>query len=87
MSKEEKLLRRLLSRPKDFTIDELTVILKRLGFESLKKGKTSGSRIIFVNKENGTKDIIQLHRPHPGNEIDLGALKDVITCLKDGGYI
>jgi len=87
MSKHEKLLRRLLSRPKDFTIGELTVILKRLGFESFNKGKTSGSRLIFINQENGTKDIIQLHRPHPGNEIDSGALKDVITCLKDGGYI
>lgn len=86
MSKEEKLIRRLLSRPKDFTIGELTTLLTRLGFELFNKGKTSGSRIVFINKENDF-DIIRLHRPHPGNEIDSGALKDVITCLKDRGYI
>jgi hypothetical protein len=31
LSKKEKLTRRLLSRPADFTFDELTTLLKSLG--------------------------------------------------------
>ena len=39
-------------------------MLNKLGFIEDNKGKTSGSRVRFYNK-NGTK--IDLHRPHPKN--------------------
>lgn len=64
MSKIEKLIERLLSRPKDFTWEEMKKILKYYGYEELAKGKTGGSRRKFVNKDNR---VISLHEPHPQN--------------------
>ncbi|RPI76599.1 MAG: type II toxin-antitoxin system HicA family toxin [Desulfobacteraceae bacterium] len=69
MSKEKKLLRRFLSRPKDFTYNELRKLLFSLGYEEARKGKTSGSRVAFVNKQ--TNHIVRLHKPHPGNELKM----------------
>jgi len=65
MSKIEKLTERLLSRPKDFTWEEMKKILKYYGYEEWRKGKTGGSRRKFVNKNNNT--VISLHEPHPQN--------------------
>lgn len=81
MSKEEKLMQRLLGLPADFTIDELTTLLKRLGYRVSNKGATSGSRIAFINDE--TKDIIRIHRPHPKKEVGKATLKDVVAHLQD----
>ncbi len=63
MSKADKLLNRFLSKPKDFTFDELKKLLKSFGYEEAKTGKTSGSRVAFINHQ--TKSVIRLHRPHP----------------------
>lgn len=85
MTTKDKLIKRFLSFPKDFTIDELSTLLGRFGFEVSNKGKTSGSRIAFINKENGA--IIRIHKPHPGNIIKPYALKEVHKCLKENGFI
>lgn len=61
MSKLEKLLRKLYSRPKDFTYQEAKTLLEQLGFVEYNKGKTSGSRVKFVNEKNKK---IELHKPH-----------------------
>ena len=45
MAKREKLIERLLSKPKDFTWDELTKVLNGLGYKQISAGKTGGSRI------------------------------------------
>ncbi len=60
----EKEIDRLKSKPKDFTYNEAKRILNNLGFIENNKGKTSGSRVVFINKENKK---IELHKPHPGN--------------------
>ena len=65
MSKKEKLVERLLSKPKDFSYGELKSLLNGLGYSESNKGKTSGARVAFVNKENS--HIIRLHKPHPKN--------------------
>jgi predicted RNA binding protein YcfA (HicA-like mRNA interferase family) len=80
MGKKEKLLQRLFSRPRNFTWDELVSLLKALGFEAL---QGSGSRCKFVHKE--TQTIISLHRPHPGNELKMYAIDQVIEKLSDMG--
>lgn len=85
MSKHEKLISRLLSLPKDFTFDELSTILRRLGFEISNKGATSGSRVAFINKK--TKDIIRIHKPHPHKEVNISALREVCDILKDKNFI
>ena len=51
MSKKDKLIERLKSKPKDFTYNEAKVILNSFGFIENNKGKTSGSRVVFV-KDN-----------------------------------
>ena len=78
MSKKEKLIARLLTIPKDFTYDEMSSLLKYLGFEEFSKGKTSGSRVEFVRG----KDTILFHKPHPGNELKLYQIKQIINELK-----
>lgn len=85
MSKHEKLISRLLTIPKDFTWDELATLMKRLGFRQVNKGATSGSRTAFVNDE--TKDVIRVHKPHPGKIIKLSALKATVAQLQDKDFI
>lgn len=84
MSRGEKLLERLLRVPKDFTWDELTTVLVSLGYEPLKTRKTGGSRRKFVDMD---KNIINLHKPHPGNIVKEYALKQVIEQLREKGKI
>lgn len=67
MGKKEKLIERLKSKPKDFTFEELETLLGYLCYSRSNKGKTSGSRVVFKNPENG--NIILLHKPHPRNEL------------------
>jgi hypothetical protein len=85
MSKEEKLKQKLLTLPKDFTFDELSTLLRRLGFDVSNKGATSGSRVAFINKE--TKDIIRVHKPHPQKEVNISALKEVRDILIEKNFI
>jgi hypothetical protein len=84
MSKIEKLIERLVSRPTDFTWDELVKILSHFGYEELKKGKTGGSRRKFADE---SKHIISLHKPHPGNIVKHYVINQVIAELKERGKI
>ncbi len=65
MSRQEKLLKRFLSKPKDFTYNELKTLLNGFGYSVFTGGATSGSRVAFIN--NKTRHIIRLHKPHPHN--------------------
>ncbi len=79
MSKIEKLIQKFLSIPKDLTWDELIKILNYIGyFEKPSKGKTSGSRHKFINKE---KDIISIHKPHPNKIVKQYVIKQLIEKL------
>ena len=84
MSKLEKLKLRLLSEPKDFTFDELTTLLKRLGYVLDNKGKTSGSAVEFINLEINHK--FKLHKPHPSPVLKNYMIKQIISELKQRGY-
>lgn len=80
MSKLEKEIKRLKSKPKDFTYDELKKILNNLGFYEDNKGKTSGSRVVFINKD---KMKIDLHKPHPRNILKPYQIKELLNKLKE----
>lgn len=80
MSRKEKLLKRFLSEPKNFTFDELDTLLTGLGFEKSNKGKISGSRVQFIHHEK--KCPILVHKPHPNPELKPYALKQIIETLK-----
>ncbi len=83
MSRTDELIQRLLSRPKDFTYDELVKVLIHFGYEEIKKGKTAGSKRAFVRE--ATKHIIRLHKPHPSNILKMYVVDYVIGELKDQG--
>lgn len=83
MGKKEKLIKRLLSVPKDFTFEEMQTLLKLLDFEMSNKGRTSGSRVEFFSE----KITIVMHKPHPRKELREYQIKKIIEKLKEGGFI
>lgn len=85
MSKQEKLIRRFLSKPKDFTYDELKTMLTGMGYTEVKSGKTSGSRVAFFNES--MQHVIRLHKPHPGNILKRYQINLVEEELRNQGYI
>ena len=82
MSKKDKLLEKLKSKPKDFTYNELKILLNYLEFYENNRGKTSGSRVEFRDSI-GRK--IVLHKPHPSNIIKPYKINDIINELENGG--
>ena len=74
MSKKEKLVNRFLSMPSDFHFDELVRLVHYFGFRKVKSGKTTGSRIKFVNIHYAH---INLHKPHPTGILKIYQLKQV----------
>lgn len=60
-------------------------LLKNLGYEEIKPGKTSGSRVAYLNKLTG--HIIRLHRPHPGNIVKRYQMELVEDALRAKGAI
>ena len=79
MTKKEKLIERIRRLPKDFTFAELESVLLQLGFEKDDKGKTSGSRERFYNKDKQMQYLA--HKPHPSSIIKEKALKDIVNYL------
>ncbi len=79
MSKIEKEIERLKSKPKDFTYDEAKRVLNKFGFIENNKGKTSGSRVKFIDKNNR---IIELHKPHPKNVLKAYQINLIISKLE-----
>ena len=80
MSKLEKEIERLKSKPKDFTYDELKKILNNFGFSEDNKGKTSGSKVIFKNGDNKK---IALHKPHPSNILKSYQINEILRLLNE----
>ena len=85
MTQKERLLNHLCSLPKDFTINQLKGLMKSLGYIEYRRGKTSGSRIAFYHEKK--KQILNLHKPHPGNELKVYQIKEIIKFLKKTGEL
>jgi len=84
LSKKDKLVRRLLSRPTDFSFDELTTLLRSFGYSLETGGKTSGSRTTFTNADG---DYIRLHKPHPRNILKQYQVDDIVSNLTEKGLL
>jgi len=80
MSRIEKLTKRLLSFPKDFTYNELKAMLLSFGYIEV---QGTGSRICFSKDDHK----IKLHKPHPGKILKAYQLKLVIDELIAKGII
>lgn len=85
MSKIEKAKARLRLRPKDYTYTEARTLLFQMGFVEYNKGKTSGSRVKFYREED--RKIILLHKPHPGDVMKQGAIRELIQFLQELGEL
>lgn len=85
MGQKEKLIARLRSVPRDFTFEEAESLLGYLSYRRYNKGKTSGSRVMFVSDEYKTK--ILLHKPHPRKELLEYQVKQLIEQLEQEGLI
>lgn len=80
MSKIEKEIERLKSKPRDFTYNEVKKILNNFGFYENNKGKTSGSKVIFKNKYNQK---IGLHKPHPSMILKSYQVNEILRLLEE----
>lgn len=84
MGQKEKLIQWLKSKPKDFTFDDAETLLKYLDYRRSNKGKTSGSRVMFVSEDHGS---ILLHKPHPQKELKAYQVKQLIEILEQEDLI
>jgi predicted RNA binding protein YcfA (HicA-like mRNA interferase family) len=65
--------------PTDFTFAEAERLLTSFGYTKSNKGRTSGSRVMFIDNQ---KRKILLHHPHPGIILKAYTLKDILEKLK-----
>ena len=82
MSRHEKLLAKFTNRQSTFGWSELVTLLQGFGY-TLIQGE--GSRVKFDNGD--ARAMINLHRPHPGNELKTYVRRQVLEHLKTGGLI
>lgn len=85
MTRLQKLIDRFLSKPSDFTYSELKRLLSGFGYKETKAGKTSGSRVKFINDK--TEHIISLHKPHRGKLLKYYQLNQVEKELEREGKL
>lgn len=83
MSKKDKLINKLLKKPKDFTFDEMETLLSYFGYD-LKQSKT-GSGVKFI--KDGSNEIINFHKPHPNGILKRYVLEQVIEKLRKDGLL
>lgn len=82
MSKKEKLVKRLLSRPKDFPFEEMKTLLAYLGYEL--RQESGGSGVKF-SKEN-SNEVINFHKPHPDGILKKYILDQVLDMINPLSY-
>lgn len=85
MGTKEKLIVRFISQPKDFTFEELVRLFRHFDFVIGAKGKTSGSRMEFINEKRSLS--YGVHKPHPANTIKQYVMKQVLDFLIDNKFI
>ena len=78
MSQKEKLIARFLTMPSDFHYDEVVKLPGHLNFKEVKKEKTSGSRVKFMNPDGIP---IMLHKPHSTGIMKHYQLKQIKEVL------
>jgi hypothetical protein len=82
VSKRDKAVARLLSKPKDFTWEELVTVMMACGYEVK---TTGGSGRKFIHPES--KATLYMHQPHPSNVLKAYQVKEAIAELTERGCI
>ena len=83
MSKKEKLISKLQSRPRDFNYSQTKALLEMCGYTMLSSGKTGGSRVAFVRGQK----VFRMHKPHPNKELHAYQVKELIDELSQEGLL
>jgi hypothetical protein len=84
MSNREKMIKRLLSRPKDYKFEEADTLIRSFEYRLSNKGKTSGSRVMYINEQGGK---LFMHKPHPDSTLKSYQIDDLIDALKKEGLL
>lgn len=64
--------------------DEAETLLGYFSYSRSNKGKTSGSRVIFVSPQHAP---VMLHKPHPRKELLSYQVKQLVNILEQEGLI
>jgi len=78
MSRKEKLISKLKSKPKDFEFREAEKLLGLCGYTLSNAGKSSGSQVYFVKDEK----VFSMHRPHQRKELLPYQIKELLEELE-----
>jgi len=84
MTKIDKLKKKLKMRPRTFSYKDIKRILEHEGYIEDIRGKTSGSRVKFINN-NGS--IVEMHKPHPASEVKRYAIEEIAIFLEREGKL
>lgn len=82
MSRREKQLQRLLTKPADYSWGELKSLLEGLGYAMAAAGKSGGSRVKFLHPEHPP---IILHKPHPTPILKRYQVEQLVEFLQKEG--
>ncbi len=82
VSKQDKAVERLISRPTDFSWDELQSLMKRFGY-AMKT--TGGSGRKFTRPDGGQSFVI--HEPHPKSILKAYQVREFLAFLRQEGHI
>lgn len=82
--RKDKLIARLIEKPKDFTFEEVIQLMGYFGYKVVSGGKTGGSRVAFANDK---KDYIRMHKPHPRTILKSYQVQNLIDDLKERDLI
>jgi len=80
LGQKEKLIEKLKTNPKTFNFDDAETLLGYFTYYRSNKGRTSGSRVMFMSERYKTK--ILLHKPHPRKELLEYQVKQLIQQLE-----
>jgi len=82
MGKQDKLLAKLKSRPKDFTFQEVVALLAEFGYVLNQSGR--GSRVRFEHERCAP---VFMHKPHPAPVLKPYQVDQVLDILKQEGLL
>jgi hypothetical protein len=82
MSKRQKAIDRLLSKPSDYEWDELTFLMEAFGYE-VKTGGGSARKFIHCK----SRATLFMHQPHPAKILKAYQVREAIHFLKQEKHL
>ena len=83
MSRKEKLITRLKTKPKDFKFNDAKTLMGLCGYTVSNAGRTSGSQVYFIRQNK----VFYMHKPHPQKELHLYQVNAILNELDEEGLL